>query len=192
MLTTSCGTHDYTTFPALLEAGSSAVATVYKRPWPVTLNCVVVDQVSATRTALRRRLMDDGHRVTEASDVASLVQLLSLDMGQSYHTSSSHVPMQSSMKENTLFDVAESSHTTSRHVVSYDAILISVDILHSKPVEAVLHTRSAGYRGLIVGLADKPSGTDMSDYLQHGFDRVLTQPLDVKQLRALVMEHSWV
>ena len=87
-------------------------------------------------------------------------------------------------------DALELVKAASDSNIPYDVVLMDNQMPNMTGPEAAAEMRGTGYKGYIIGVTGNTLAPDMTDFICHGADKVLSKPVDVDLLETLLAGES--
>lgn len=177
--------------------------------WESGLHFLVVDDSAMNRKVMRRLLMKNAHKVTEAVNGVEFLKVMEasfakslLSLTASTGNSCTASPIGGKVGDviATAKDIVKVFPATaptaptavsgdSECVSEYDVVLMDHLMPLMNGAEATQNMRERGYRGLIIGLTGHCVGMEKESFQTCGVDLVMSKPLNMQELQSVLCNY---
>jgi signal transduction histidine kinase/CheY-like chemotaxis protein len=165
---------------------SSSLATPREPAFPVITYKVLVVDDSVPNRKILTRLLKVEHMCDDVAEAASGLDAVRI-VRDSFKAGPVYMPVYDMSHRDSPSAISEATISPEPTYTSeYSAILMDSSMPVMDGPTATKLIREAGYKGLIVGVTGNVLPEDKAYFLSQGADAVMTKPMDMKELRALL------
>ena len=149
---------------------------------PRCLQIYLVDDSNMSRTMLRRILLTQGHRVSEAVDGIDLVRKMEIILESKKSGKQNEIRGASAVEVTTSLETPYTGVKWDKSLFNIDVILIDDNMPEMSGPVATKVLRHRGYDGMIIGVTGNTLPEDIANFKNHGASHVYSKPLSKEKL----------
>ena len=153
-----------------------------EKPTFRSLQIYLVDDSGIGRNMLRRILLTQGHRVSEAVDGIDLVRKMEMILESKKSGKQNEIRGASAVEVTTSLETPYTGVKWDKSLFNIDVILIDDNMPEMSGPVATKVLRHRGYDGMIIGVTGNTLPEDIANFKNHGASHVYSKPLSKEKL----------